>query len=130
MKIHAFILALLLLTGMTSCKKNQNQTVLEGTWELHEQLMDPGDGSGTFQPASGKEITFHSNGTFTANFSLCGMGSSGNPTDGTVDQSGAVLIPQNCASGVTVGYKLENGNLYLFYPCIEACQEKYKKSAQ
>lgn len=53
--------------------KNQD---LIGKWKVIEQLADPGDGSGTFNPIeSDRTIQFFSDGTITINGDLCYMSS-------------------------------------------------------
>ncbi len=99
-----------------------------GKWKLVESLIDPGDGSGTFEPIVGDyNIEFLSNGNVVSNYSLCTM----NPTSG--DRFTAPyfaddnhIIPNNCfPDGYNITYQIEGENLILHYPCIEACAHKF-----
>jgi len=105
--------------------------VIVGKWHLIEELMDPGDGSGTFQPvSSNKEIRFFNNGTFEANGEMCGMANQASSTHtGTYDTSTETFSPDNCMSTAPISYKYSvNGNtLILIYPCTCGCQQKYER---
>ncbi len=100
-----------------------------GKWKLVEELMDPGDGSGTFQPVSStKEIEFFGNGTFEANGEMCVMANQSSSTQtGTYDSSGSTFSPDNCSSQtpLTYSYSISGDTLILSYPCFEGCQQKY-----
>jgi hypothetical protein len=73
------VLFLLLTIGLlASCAKdeenptNNPETEITGTWKLVEVYLDPGDGSGDFEPVqSEKTVTFHGDGTVTSNGDLC-----------------------------------------------------------
>ncbi|MDG1330989.1 MAG: lipocalin family protein [Crocinitomicaceae bacterium] len=130
--VTLFILSSLILL-LASCQKTEcgfgNEIV--GKWQLTEQLADPGDGSGTFNPiTSSKEIRFYANGTFEANGDMCQMTSqAGLIHTGTYDISNETLAPDNCVSMMPMSYNYTlNGNtLIISFPCICGCQQKYER---
>ncbi|MEW7292002.1 lipocalin family protein [Aquimarina sp. 2304DJ70-9] len=121
--------------GLVSCSNDDDTTVvmntdLIGKWQLIEQLVDPGDGSGTFQPVDSQlTIEFFDNGTvISTNGSLCNMF--------TVSQdisSGTFSLDNNtinigCDDDViTIFFEKNGSELILNFICIEACAQKYKK---
>ncbi|PLX02269.1 MAG: hypothetical protein C0595_11455 [Marinilabiliales bacterium] len=121
------ILAILLVSNFSSCKKAENTTVVN-KWKLIEQYSDPGDGSGDFNPVeSSKTIEFLDNGTIVSNGSLCSMSYD---VDGhsTATYNDSTIITNNCDyENFTIYYQLKDNNLILWYPCIEGCAQKYQK---
>lgn len=127
--MRPIVFILLLLTCTYSCKKNSDPALV-GKWQLTETLVDPGNGSGTFQDVSSdKTIKFKSNGTFTSNGSICDLNTDANDaTSGEYSNSEHTVTPTGCGSSSTVlNYEIINGDLILHYPCFEACQVKYEK---
>jgi len=136
---------LLLITILVfSCTPNEGQPKengdLVGKWKLIEQFADPGDGSGDFQPIiSDRIIEFFNDGTVIVNGELCFMESStGGSSSGTYMITGSEtadttydgeIIPERCSfDGVKVFFDLtSNGNLILWYLCIEGCGQKFEK---
>lgn len=125
-----FFTALLISSCETSDDPGNALTSdIVGTWQLTANLLDPGDGSGTFQAVnSTKTITFNADGTFTSNGEVCEMslttssGSSGtyNTTDKTIDA--------NCNNtNAPLSYTIDNLTMDLSYFCIEPCQARYRK---
>lgn len=133
MKLKTFIFATGLLFLISSCDKDtcSSQTGIAGEWKLIEELMDPGDGSGTFEPvSSNKEIKFFGNGTFKANGRMCFMGNEANGNhEGTYDASLETFEPENCMSMMPMGYhySVSGNTLILTYQCFEGCQQKYSR---
>lgn len=127
---------------MLSCSSDDNKpkdnTGLIGKWKLTEQYLDPGDGSGDFQYIdSDRVITFLSDGTVEINGQLCFMASEVGDletgdflliTDSDTQYDGEI-IPNKCSSrSAKVYFDLPvSGNLILWYQCIEACAQKFKK---
>ena len=122
-----FLIAGILLSCNNNDDSNSN-TELVGNWKLIEVLADPGSGGGTFSSVkSNKTITFNSAGIITSNGNLCDMAiTSGNPTSGIYSKSESTFNLPNCPE---YNFTFEqNGNiLIIYYPCVEACQVKYKK---
>lgn len=117
-------------TSDTGCEmktgdEKESATCLVGTWRLVETLMDPGNGSGTYQPVNyDKTITFTTSGTYQASTKLC---AADNSTSGIYRIESSVLKFEECDQ---FGYriKIENGQLILSnMACIEACHEKYER---
>ncbi|MDO5977610.1 hypothetical protein [Flavivirga spongiicola] len=137
MKNSLLILMSLFLINCTSddSKPKEENSKLLGKWKIIEQLMDPGDGSGTFTSIdSNRIIEFFSNGTITVNGILCyasieeGTSNSGTYSATTGNDIDGEIIPSDCSSGGTkVFYKIEGSNLILWYQCIEPCGQKFEK---
>ncbi|MCJ8292033.1 MAG: hypothetical protein HRT58_19300 [Crocinitomicaceae bacterium] len=131
MKLKTFILASGLLLLSSSCNKQAcaSSTGIVGEWELIEELIDPGDGSGTFQPiSSNKEIKFCDDGTFEANGEMCMMENQASSTqEGTYDVTTNTFSPNSCMimAPMSYSYSVNGDVLILTYPCIEGCQQKY-----
>jgi Lipocalin-like domain len=132
LKIVSVIIGLYILSS--SCDKYTCgfSTGIVGEWKLVEELMDPGDGSGTFQPVSStKKIEFFDDGTFEANGEMCSMtNQSGTNHDGVYSTSTGILNPDNCASTqpLNITYTLSADTLILNYPCFEGCAQKYYRN--
>jgi len=116
-----------------SCEKDEGQTSpLSGEWRLVEVYADPGDGSGSFEPVtSNKTITFDEDGAYTAQGDLCTMTEAADGvTSGKFWSGDQNVEPNDCIflaprSGIT--YEFVGEELILSYPCIEPCQQKYRK---
>ncbi|MFM1876136.1 MAG: hypothetical protein RL266_1873 [Bacteroidota bacterium] len=114
-----------------SCNTEEEEPQLIGQWHLIEQLADPGDGSGTFQPVvSDKMIEFFEDGSLVSNGSLCTMAAqAGNGSTGTYSTTDSTISVDNCgfAPPYPMTFELQGGFLILNYPCIEPCREKYEQ---
>ena len=120
-------LSLLIIVALASCDKEPCiETDLIGEYRLAEMLMDPGDGSGTFQPVnSDKTIEFHNDGTVTSNGDLCFMTIEANsPTSGTYSITDSTISITGCSD---LAFELENDDLIIHYPCIEGCSAKFRR---
>ena len=123
------ILTLIVLGTFVSCNKEADSELI-GTWQLTETLIDPGDGSGTFQSVeSDKIIKFKKSGKFCSNGSMCDMSTEAtNSSSGTYNTSNTTITPSNCSiDDLELNYELINGYLIVYYPCYEACQMKFAK---
>ncbi len=126
---------LLLMAGLAliSCKKEDKPTTPNPNpssftrYALVELLMDPGDGSGTFQPVtSNKFIELYNDGTIKSNGDICSMSpDANNPTNGTYSLSDSSIAVSGCD---TLDFDLDNSTLIINYPCIEPCRAKYQKT--
>ena len=140
-----YYFSIVLVFILLSCSSDDTKPEIEnedllGKWRLIEQLADPGDGSGTFNPVeSDRVIEFFSDGTVTVNGSLCYMSTkvetnasgtyqvtSDDTSDTTFD---GIITSDNCQfSDFRIYFDLPlSGNLILWYPCIEGCGQKFKK---
>lgn len=133
MKVKFLFLISSLFLIASGCAKETSkpQTGIIGKWKLVEEMVDPGNGSGTFQPVSSdKVIVFLGNGTFQANDGMCFMSSqvTSNQT-GSYDATTETFSPNNCSNMAPLSYQYSvNGNtLTLTYPCICGCQQKYTR---
>ena len=124
---------LLLLPLFLACGKDDvapENPDLIGTWQLIEQYLDPGDGSGDYEPIeSDLTITFNADGSFSANGNMCGMsGMTDGSATGTYSEENGTLEIDDCAfAGFGVTYEIKEGFLFLYYPCIEGCGQKFEK---
>lgn len=134
MKYFLNILMITAIIGLASCNDDDNtpgaEPELVNQWSLIEQLVDPGDGSGTFQPVeSNKVIEFFSDGTVRSNSTLCFMDPDGtNQTfTGTYDPDEMTINPDDCSDDdfLRLTYEQDGGILYLYYLCIEPCGQKF-----
>lgn len=136
---HILLLITIIFISCTSDdSKPTDETGLIGKWKLIEQLADPGDGSGTFQPiVSDRSITFFKDGTLEINGELCFMSSEvGDRETGSYKlimdsdtQNDGEITPNICSSrSAKVYFDLPvSGNLILWYQCIEGCGQKFDK---
>lgn len=132
MKHLKILIAVFIVAIGSSCNETPEDTSdVVSSWKLIEQLMDPGDGSGTFQPVvSDKSLTFFADGTFsTENGSVCvGDWQSNSTSSGTYSESTMIMMVDNCTGGhVPLSYEMDGAFLILNYACIEPCREKYEQ---
>ncbi|WP_298536413.1 hypothetical protein [uncultured Algibacter sp.] len=141
MKYAVIALALILFNCSTKeTKEIEEEQNLLGKWRLIEQLVDPGDGSGTFNSVESERIVeFFSDGTVIANGSLCYMSREvGDNSFGVYEVTSddradtnfdGIITPENCEFGeFDVYFDLPlSGHLILWYPCIEGCGQKFVK---
>lgn len=129
------LLLLVVVVVSLSCNKdddnknsNSNSLIL-GQWKLSHILVDPGDGSGVFQPVnSSKSIIFRSDGTILCNGTLCYMTVESDIATESTYSTVNKTITSDCADAPdTITYDIIDGELILYYQCIEACQAKYTR---
>ncbi|WP_340201234.1 hypothetical protein [Ascidiimonas sp. W6] len=127
-KLAIPFLAFLLLS---SCDDDdtKNIDITSGTWRLVEQLADPGDGSGTFQPVrSEKTLQFLENGSVVTNKSLCDPYSEEQIASGTYSiETG--IINTSCSNEFikTIFFEVKNGALILDFISNEGFSQKYRR---
>jgi hypothetical protein len=129
-KTSSFFLLTFLILASFNFHCDSDSQALTGKWKLVERLMDPGDGSGTFQAVSSdKTIEFFNNGTFKSNGTICVPGDPGTdqPSAGTFDVNTGEIIVNDCQSR-PVHFRIEGHYLILSFLCIEPCSEKYINS--
>jgi hypothetical protein len=120
---------LLLFFACTNDEDNENPELV-GSWKLVEQYSDPGDGSGDYEPVDSEfTITFNEDGTFTANSNMCNMtadtvGSASGKWD---DASGSLEVVGCAFAGFGITYEIKESYLFIYYPCIEGCGQKFEK---
>jgi len=133
MKKNAFLI--LLVAILSSCSQDDNsnsetETVLLGKWKLIEQLADPGDGSGTFQPInSQKIIEFFKDGKISStNGSLCEPYSEEQIYIGNYSKDKNKIMT-NCQNPniASIGFEIKNDNLILNFASNEGFSQKFEK---
>lgn len=119
------VLGALLLQFKCSEDEITEPVSLFGTWQLEAVLVDPGDGSGTFQNVdSEKNIVFNTDSTFTSNGLGCVVfgGNTTSLASGTFNNN--QLFIEDCE--MPVFFFVEEDRLYLNnFGCIEECSERY-----
>lgn len=125
------VFAFVLLFGFfSSCATdeapNLNDSKLLGTWQLTEILIDPGDGSGSFEMVQSEKILeFGSDGIVTSNGQINRASIESNmPSSLRFSKKESVIYTEGFAS---MKFELKDSVLVLNAPCIEACQSKYVK---
>ncbi|MDH7445637.1 lipocalin family protein [Aquimarina sp. 2201CG14-23] len=129
MKKYVLLFSVFLLCVFSCNNDDVVNPDLLGKWRLVAQLVDPGDGSGTFQPInSDMELEFLADGVLkVSNGDLCALTipSEGNSTENyDVDEN---EINVSCENPVTINYEIKEGSLFLYFLCIEGCAQQYRK---
>lgn len=129
MKQVVIISIILLVISGCGKEKCGSAACIIDEWKLVEELVDPGNGSGTFQPvSSNKKIKFFSNGNYDSNGETCTMAKQAGPTsEGTFSSASGTLSPEGCPN-MEIYYTLSADTLILTYPCFEGCQQKYYRN--
>jgi hypothetical protein len=126
-QIMKLIPALLFLLLFSSCTKNNSTQVdnsFTGKWNEYENYISPGT-LWQWEKANNITIEINSDLTYTSNNENYFWGKSGrieNLTDSTF-----LLISPVFNSSLTCNYKIKNGVLEVWYPCIEGCGSRFKK---
>ena len=122
-----------MFVGLSACEYKDlkvTPAVLVGKWQLIQRLADPGDGSGVFTAVnSTKTISFFSDSTFQSTGSMCQMSIGGDQfTSGTYSPTLNTITPIGCNdTSLKIFFIIKDDFLIVYYPCIEACAEKYAK---
>lgn len=134
---HAFTLAILLISVLMGCQKNKTigSAEIVGEWKLIEEKIESGlivNTPTVFEPVeSDKTITFFESGLYASNGEMCLMSNqASSASTGLFNPSLNSIEPEGCESAsATSGiiYELQGDILIISYPCIEACQQKYKR---
>ena len=125
---NTILLLLLFMMILPACRKTDraagNNKTLPGTWTLVETLADPGDGSGTWKPASAPLTLL-----FTTGNDIKG---SAFPQARRYEVLGDTTIKFIYADGTFIiyNYAITSSSLVLSGGgCIEACGLKFSKSS-
>ncbi len=126
-----YILAFILFSLNGCTNKNSSAKPLfpnsiVGKWKLVSTYMDPGDGSGKFEPYVGPKlipIEFNSDSTYKNNNASC-------IDKFSIRLKQFIKLSGNCKNSWSdrlYSYKLspKYDSLTLYYQCIEGCGEKY-----
>jgi hypothetical protein len=111
------------LSACTDCDDDtpMAESEIVGNWELVAILSDPGDGSGTFQPASGKTLQFTDQSVVHCNIGFCFGQDTQATSTGTYDVPTTTIDVDNC----TGTYSFNERFLEVSHFCIEPCGERY-----
>lgn len=115
-----------------ACTENDTPVNLHtpDTYELKALLLDPGDGSGTFQPVqSKKRIEWHANGNLSCFGNICSMSKENDTLTKASWQGGdQIIISEDCGQ---MSYEIKGDTLDIRFPyCIEPCISRYIKSKE
>ncbi len=129
-QIALFLLTSIFISCSNDVARKSETSEFLGKWSLSEVLIDPGDGSGTYQPVdSFASLEFLPNGTIASNYSLC-QSYTGTATNFSTpyNADGNSILIRNCfPENYTINYAISGENLILYYPCIEACSYKFER---
>ncbi len=129
------VITVLFLITFTACsedsteveEREENAAVL-GSWKLTEQMADPGDGSGTFQPIKSEKIlVFNSNGVVESkNGSLCSPYSDEMLGSGTFSSADSLIYTMCSNPNIAqISFRIEGEMLRLDYASNEGFSQKY-----
>ncbi len=120
-----FILLTAILFSSVACNKTATQIGnknIIGKWKLSETLLDPGNGSGTWNTADSQNPSYLE---FKADGTLVSTPYSVNSSDHFQLTSDSTVIFFRGSDQFIYGYHFSNTLLTLYGPCIEACGERY-----
>lgn len=124
----SIILAFLAIITAISCSRStlepENGYPLHGKWKFKEYYVDPGNGSGTWQPAPQGQtyIDFNINGTLATDVGLFSGYSKYESTDSTV-----TIMNISGTNQFFMYYNIEGNVLTLNPLCFEGCSYKFKR---
>ena len=109
------------IIGCEKSKQVENNSLV-GKWKLTESYADPGDGSGTWQPADAAHpgyLEFKTDGTVTITpYNIYNAERYKITSDST-------LLFIRSTDSIFTRYSFSKTLLILYPPCIEGCGEKY-----
>ena len=132
-KLTTFIFLALTIIFFTafSCEEDVGLPKSIEKWKLIAQLAHPGDGSGTFQPVESDRIIefIVDEDIVRSNGSFCGMGTSADEDATAIYNANEkyILIEDCGGTGFKILYDFDEEFLYLRFPCIEPCVQKYER---
>ncbi|MGV3695635.1 hypothetical protein [Flavobacterium sp.] len=126
------VLALFVAACSSSTDRESETSEFLGKWKLTHMLMDPGDGSGTYEPVAGEyTLEFLTNGSIRTNYPLCNLNVQAGADDFTFPYIASEnRIPSTACDypeEYSINYHIDGGNLILSFPCIEGCLEKFER---
>jgi hypothetical protein len=128
MKLIVIFLILTIITTIsctpTICDPDTYSYTLKGKWKFKEYYMDPGNGSGKWQPAPQGQtyVEFETDGTLASDLPLFLNYRKYQHTDSTV----TLLAPVG-ANQFIMHYKIEGSTLELNPLCFEGCGYRFKR---
>lgn len=128
MKLASIFSVLMILTTLscthTVCDTDEGGPYnLQGKWKFKEFYVDPGNGSGKWQPApSGQTyIEFKTDGTISSDLPLFTNSRYENPTDSSFQMRNGGTY------AYTIYYTIEGNRLELNPLCFEGCGYRFKR---
>ncbi len=118
---------------LSSCTTNDDLDPLEekliGIWKLTEILVDPGDGSGVFEPVnSEKIIEFRKNGVVVSNGMMSSATTESNkPTSLIYSVTESVIFSEGFSS---MKFEIVDSFLIINNLCTDPCKSKFVKIQQ
>lgn len=121
-----YFIALFFLCVMIACTKSSGKTSLSliGRWKLTETLADPGNGSGTWMPATTDYIIQFNNDSTASQIPIT---PAWNINRYSVTSDSTIILFYSNGTNQSLYFKIENNILTLMGGCIEACGSKYIK---
>ena len=123
-RLAALLLPLLAL----ACEKEEVVPASAlSTWELSEIYIDPGDGSGDFEPTDfARTLSFFPDSTYRASTPLCAVGTGeGRSATGRYFPADSTLEVADCSMERLLTYAIDGTELTVTYFCDEGCAERY-----
>ncbi|HYC27652.1 MAG TPA: hypothetical protein VEB42_02535 [Chitinophagaceae bacterium] len=126
MKYLAIILSAVMIL---SCKRTvcpvETDSTLVGKWKFIEYLMDPGDGSGTWQPAQANQtyVQFNADGSMSSDLGML----TGYTRYEIQPDSSLLLTTPPATNSFPLRFKITGNTLELNPPCFEKCGFKFRK---
>ena len=125
-RIFSVAVILLTIAGFSCakvCSEPESDGGIAGEWKFTASLIDPGDGSGTWQAAPpNQSITFNADGTFAGDVGLFM-----DYTRYEVLNDSALKLIKADAAFITLRYKQEGNGLELNPQCFERCGFKFAR---
>jgi hypothetical protein len=122
-----YFIALSFLFMLMACTKSSDKTSssLVGRWKLTETLADPGDGSGTWMPATADYIIqFNKDSTAYEN----PVNPYRNINRYSVSSDSTLTLFYTNGTSSDFYFKIESNTLTIMGGCIEACGTRYKRT--
>lgn len=128
MKLVA-ILSLVMMISAVACTREADQLkadsahTLQGKWKFQQFYIDPGNGSGTWQPAPQGQtyIEFKADGTLGTD-----VGMFASLTSYEVKDDHTVVL-RSASQEFEINYKIESEQLELNPMCVEGCGYKFTR---
>ncbi|RYZ21254.1 MAG: hypothetical protein EOO16_13725 [Chitinophagaceae bacterium] len=127
--LPSLLVLALAATGCKTEKPAQNKggdEQLSGRWRHNEQLADPGDGSGNWQPVvyvRAAYLTLGADGSANAD----GIAGFAPVTRYEKLNDSTLRFTRSAGSQFDARYRVSGGQLELRYTCIEACGDRFAK---
>ncbi|MEO9021900.1 MAG: hypothetical protein ABI237_04245 [Ginsengibacter sp.] len=116
------LLLVIVAVAFSACKKDFQNNGIIGKWKLTRFLADPGDGSGTWQPADLFKPQYLE---FTADGMLIYSPTNPNNLERYNVTSDSTMIFSRNNEDLSIGYHVAGNILTIHFPCFEPCGLEY-----